>query len=476
MDQSVTLPKQPDAGNSSDIGRWGRLAASAAGRRVVSAIQAIRRALVQMLAFWPLFAGVAIVLAVMIPAGGLDARAAVASWLAVAGLIAWQALGPAGRVTQHAEAAESHRPLSAESFAPMIEALPHPALLLGPKGHVLLLNGRARDLIGRARRGQHISAQIRAPEFLEAVERICSQGPSEPISVLYEERVPVDRHVGATLAWFAESTGGRATEPAILVSLNDLTERERLDQLRADFVANASHELRTPLASLIGFIETMQGPAATDPPARERFLQIMATQAQRMKRLIDDLMSLTRVEMHAHVQPRQIVELSDTVHGVVEALEPLAREAGVTLRVVPPSGPAAVRGDREELVQVFQNLIHNAIKYGRDGGSVVVSIAREGGDEATGTRRIAIAVKDDGPGIAPRHLPRLTERFYRVDTAESRSKGGTGLGLAIVKHVLARHRGELKITSKLGEGSTFTVLLPAAPPGGRQERDRLRIA
>jgi two-component system phosphate regulon sensor histidine kinase PhoR len=231
--------------------------------------------------------------------------------------------------------------------------------------------------------------------------------------------------------------------------------------MRADFVANASHELRTPLASLKGFVETLQGPAKDDPAARERFLMVMSEQAERMTRLIDDLLSLSRVEMREHLPLGAIVELNDVMASVIQSLQPLAVAAGVAIELAGSAEPAEVRGDRDELVQVFQNLIHNAIKYGRQGGRVDIAVARRSPGQGRPAEIVA-TVADDGPGIAPQHLPRLTERFYRVSVAASREKGGTGLGLAIVKHILNRHRGELTIASQIGQGSTFCVILPAA--------------
>jgi two-component system phosphate regulon sensor histidine kinase PhoR len=231
--------------------------------------------------------------------------------------------------------------------------------------------------------------------------------------------------------------------------------------MRADFVANASHELRTPLASLKGFVETLQGAAKDDPAARERFLEVMREQTARMSRLVDDLLSLSRVEMREHLPLPARVDLEDALAHVVQVLQPLAAQAGASLELARLGRPALVRGDRDEIVQVFQNLIQNAIKYGKQGGQVRIAIGEE---PAAGSRpaRFTASVADDGPGIAPEHLPRLTERFYRVDAAASRERGGTGLGLAIVKHILNRHRGELLIRSRVGEGSTFTVTLPAA--------------
>ena len=232
--------------------------------------------------------------------------------------------------------------------------------------------------------------------------------------------------------------------------------------MRADFIANASHELRTPLASLRGFIETLQSSAKQDPGARERFLAIMAEQASRMTRLIDALLSLSRVEMNAHVPPSDLVDLNDVINHAKDTLEPLVREMSFRLEVGRFPRPAVVRGDRDELVQVLQNLVQNALKYGDRGGVVrieakhIPSLGRQVG-------RYAISVVDKGPGIAPEHLPRLTERFYRVDVGASRQMKGTGLGLAIVKHILTRHSGQLEIQSRAGEGACFRVALPLAP-------------
>jgi two-component system phosphate regulon sensor histidine kinase PhoR len=335
----------------------------------------------------------------------------------------------------------------------MADALPDPVIVLNPAGHVLFCNAPARGLFASLREASHISSVIRTPEFLDAVSAAPERGRA--VTVTYAERVPVGRRMAATVAPLARGSerGGN-----ILVLLRDLTEGERINQMRADFIANASHELRTPLASLRGFIETLQGTAKEDTGARERFLPIMAEQASRMTRLIDALLSLSRVEMNAHVPPSDLVDLNDVLNSTKDTLEPLARETGFRLEVGRFQRPAIVRGDRDELLQVMQNLVQNAFKYGERGGQVrieakhIPSLGRQSG-------RYAIAVVDNGPGIAPEHLPRLTERFYRVDVASSREKGGTGLGLAIVKHILNRHRGELAIASKPGKGSTFTLML-----------------
>jgi two-component system, OmpR family, phosphate regulon sensor histidine kinase PhoR len=231
--------------------------------------------------------------------------------------------------------------------------------------------------------------------------------------------------------------------------------------MRADFVANASHELRTPLASLSGFIDTLQGPARDDPGARERFLQIMKGQARRMARLIDDLLSLSRIELNEHVHPETAVDVVPIVRQVVDSLQMLARERGVEVAVAAPPAPLTVLGDRDELVRVFENLVENALKYGASGKRVDIAVARSDASD-TSRGEAVISVRDYGPGIAPEHLPRLTERFYRVDVGQSRAEGGTGLGLALVKHALNRHRGRLTIDSTLGAGATFTVRLPFA--------------
>jgi two-component system phosphate regulon sensor histidine kinase PhoR len=251
--------------------------------------------------------------------------------------------------------------------------------------------------------------------------------------------------------------GAFGPEALAIAQIEDRTETRRAEQLRSDFIANASHELRTPLASLVGFIETLQGPAREDVEARARFLKIMRDQATRMSRLIDDLLSLSRIEMKAHVRPSGEVDLVATVKHVADALEPLSRELGVAIRLDLPEAPVTVTGERDELIQVIENLIENACKYGQSGGRVEVAVAPAG--EGAGP---SFAVRDHGPGIAEEHIPRLTERFYRIDVDTSRKHRGTGLGLAIVKHILARHHARMTIDSRLGEGATFTVTFPQA--------------
>jgi two-component system phosphate regulon sensor histidine kinase PhoR len=264
--------------------------------------------------------------------------------------------------------------------------------------------------------------------------------------------VPVPREVHAAVVPMDPpiADGGRA-----VVVLSDRTRERAVERMRADFVANVSHELRTPLASLIGFIDTLRGPAADDPPAQQRFLAIMGEQAARMNRLIDDLLSLSRIELVEHQPPSGSVELRELATRLIAGMEPRLKERSVQLDVRMQGDLPAVIGDVDQLVQVLQNLLDNAVKYGREGGTVRLEIVA-----AVGRGGAVITVTDQGAGIPREHLPRLTERFYRVDTGRSRAAGGTGLGLAIVKHIVNRHRGQLSIESEEGVGTTVRVWLP----------------
>ncbi len=335
---------------------------------------------------------------------------------------------------------------SAASFAALAAALPDPCLVLNRLGIVMVANEPALEIIGSNPLGEHLSAAIRSPAVLEALER--SSSSAAPARVDYELRGSTPRLFEAVISPVIDA--GRIV--ATLVLLKDLTREQRIERLRADFVANASHELRTPLASLLGFIETLQGAAKDDAKAREQFLGLMRTQAERMKRLIDDLLSLSRIEMSEHVPPTSSVELSQVARHVADSLTPMARGNGAEIAVNLDSG-LKVTGEWDELVQVVQNLVENAIKYASS-GKVIEITARRAGSYAE------LAVVDHGPGIADEHLPRLTERFYRVSVQDSRARGGTGLGLAIVKHILNRHRGRLSVQSRLGLGTTFTIRLP----------------
>jgi two-component system, OmpR family, phosphate regulon sensor histidine kinase PhoR len=356
--------------------------------------------------------------------------------------------------------AEPSPPRTAPLVDALIAGLPAPVIVLDRDGRVVAFNGRAGTLAPALRRGEPASLALRVPEVVDAIRRVASG--AGPQRVEFSERVPVDRWYAAHVmpVEIAEGEAGPLTKFTLL-SLDDLTPLRRVEEMRADFVANASHELRTPLASLSGFIETLQGPARDDPAARERFLAIMKSQAARMARLIDDLLSLSRVELNAHVQPQTTVDLVSIVRQVADALQMLARDRDVTISITSPPEPLMVRGDRDELTRVFENLVENALKYGASGRRVELTLTRSPG-EAGGDA--IVTVRDYGPGIAAEHLPRLTERFYRIDVGQSRAEGGTGLGLALVKHILNRHLGRLTIESSLGAGAVFTVRLGLVPP------------
>ncbi len=336
----------------------------------------------------------------------------------------------------------------------ILQALAEPAFTLDEHMDILDANRAASEVFGTVRIGRHLSLTSRHPEIAVAVAETLQHRQRRAFTI--DLRTPPERQFeGVSVPLDREALGPGG--PSVLVYLRDLTEQDRLSAMRADFVANASHELRTPLASLKGFIETLQGSARDDPAAQQRFLEIMSQQAERMTRLIDDLLSLSRIEMRAHIVPSTLVDLNEIANSVTQALEPQAKRAGMTVTVSQRAGRAQIRGDHDELTQAVQNLVQNALKYGRAGGSINVTIATV---NDRGASKIRINVADDGPGISPEHLPRLTERFYRVNVATSRDRGGTGLGLAIVKHIMARHRGTLAVTSKVGIGSTFTLELP----------------
>jgi two-component system, OmpR family, phosphate regulon sensor histidine kinase PhoR len=343
----------------------------------------------------------------------------------------------------------------------VLDAISSPTILVDHRGNVVHANARAKATFAGLRQGHPFAFSVRAPAVtagLEAVLRV-----EDEIRVEFSERVPVERSFEVIMRRLAR-TGDAGTPvngvPFALIFMTETTAARRIEAMRVDFVANASHELRTPLASILGFIETLQGPARDDVVARRNFLAIMEGQARRMSRLIDDLLSLSKIEMTVHIPPSDTVDIALLLRSVRDALGGLARDRGVELDVAASaSEPALVAGDRDELVRVFENLIENAIKYGQSGGKVDIRLQRIE-DQAMGPA-IEIAVRDYGPGIAEEHLPRLTERFYRADVSESRVMGGTGLGLAIVKHIVTRHRGRLAIASRLGEGATFRVLLPS---------------
>jgi two-component system, OmpR family, phosphate regulon sensor histidine kinase PhoR len=344
----------------------------------------------------------------------------------------------------------------------VLAALPEPLLLLDPDRRVVRANAAAEALLGERLLGLDLAGALRHPAVLAAVDAVL-RGEGDRV-VEFELASPVERHLSALIAPLAPHTAEGA---AAVLLLNDRTALKRSEQQRADFVANASHELRTPLASLVGFIETLRGPARDDKAAGARFLAIMAEQASRMQRLVDDLLSLSRIEMNEHRAPTGSVDLAALVKSVADTLEQRAAARAMRIELSLPPDLPPVQGDADELVQVVQNLIDNAIKYGAPATAVSVRAQRTSrvlpGFRAGSRATVMLAVHDRGAGIPREHLARLTERFYRVDPARSRELGGTGLGLAIVKHIVSHHRGVLEIESEAGKGSVFSIHLPAEP-------------
>ena len=343
-----------------------------------------------------------------------------------------------------------------------VDALPSPCFVADSRGITRYVNQAALSQYGDVKPGDPLSFSLRAPSLLEAFDRVCTNDKAERIS--WTEKVPTEAWFEAHLSPVrmpGSASAGTARKDGpdfILVVIQDLTEQRRLERMRTDFVANASHELRTPLASLSGFIETLQGPARDDIVARDRFLQIMQEQAGRMRRLIDDILSLSRIELKAHVRPAALVDLTEVVRHTRDALGPVAHEMEINIEAKLPGSEAIVNGDRDELIQVVENLIENALKYGADGGKITVSLLWKGQMETAGNWELS--VQDYGAGISAEHLPRLTERFYRANAYSSSETKGTGLGLAIVKHILNRHRARLEIESEPGNGAIFRALFP----------------
>jgi two-component system phosphate regulon sensor histidine kinase PhoR len=370
----------------------------------------------------------------------------------VGATIAWLSRSkPTEMAVAIANAAAAEKPFS---WPDLVAAIPDPTIVLDRASVVLNYNATALSIFDRLAKGRPLEHISRDPELIAAVTGALETGEKRKAKLL--PRGGVGQRFIATVAPF----GGDAGQPAVaaLITIHDESEQHRALEMRTDFVANASHELRTPLASVRGFIETLQGPARHDEVAHDRFLKIMAEQAERMTRLIDDLLLLSRVEEKANLNPTGQVRLSELLNEVVRALAPAAEERQITITVEPETSSLLAKGERDELFQVFHNLIENAVKYGRPGGSVKVRMKESELDVSR--KRVTITVTDDGPGIAPEHLPRLTERFYRVSTEHSRRIGGTGLGLAIAKHILTRHQGELSVDSIVGRGTTFKVALP----------------
>ena len=355
------------------------------------------------------------------------------------------------RLRQGAVAQEKGRDMTQSPMtdltADILTGLPFAALLVGFDERIVAVNAAAQALFGQAIQGRHHGIALRQPDVLEAIDAALTRSKS--------------RVVRQVLGAQAQEVVHRVTVSAIgagaLCLFQDVSDQEQSEQMRRDFVANVSHELRTPLTSVLGFIETLRGPAREDAAARDRFLAIMAKEAERMNRLVSDLLQLSRVEAQERQRPTTRQDLSRLVHLAVQNIRPQAELAGVELVLEGLDQPVAIYADADQITQVVTNLVENAIKYGASGKWVRLRLTHE--DSVRG-RQVRLEVADRGEGIDPVHLPRLAERFYRIDGHRSRDKGGTGLGLAIVKHIAQRHRGRLVVDSQLGQGTRFSVILP----------------
>ena len=381
------------------------------------------------------------------------------------------------------------RPQEAQTpFSEILESLPDPVMVIAAQEaddlagrRFIFANSAAREFFRIQSSGALLVTAIRNPKILEVVDEALFGGVAGEAA--YDSGGAQDRYLRALARPLLVRPDG---SHMALLMMRDETDARRNERMRADFLANASHELRTPLASMTGFIETLRGHAREDPVARDRFLNIMATQADRMARLIDDLLSLSRIELNEHIAPDGCIDLAQAVSDVIDAMSPLSRENGIQIQTaMPERGEALVIGDRDQIVQVAQNLIDNAVKYSRardgsvSGGVIVECGVGVSGDAALALRKpsasrlslltpdqtgeeiyVYLRINDSGPGIKREYLPRLAERFYRVEGQKSGERAGTGLGLAIVKHIMNRHRGGLAVESLEGEGASFIVYFP----------------
>ncbi|MEM8823755.1 MAG: ATP-binding protein [Pseudomonadota bacterium] len=341
--------------------------------------------------------------------------------------------------------------------ASALEALEEPAMLLDGNGRVRIANTAAQDRLGVWVIGQSYVSVLRQPGLLAPVEDAFVQGTTGTARFSHSTGAVETLFDVKVSPLMIDGQGGR---PSVLLVFRDVSERSASESMRRDFVANVSHELKTPLTAVMGFIETLQGPARDDPAAQERFLRLMSQETRRMSRLVSDLLSLSRLEGQSRQRPTARIDLMAVIAEAVDALRPGAEAEAVDLTITGPErahGP----GDYDQLVQVVANLVENGIKYGARPGRVTLDVTPIDREPVIKGPAWRLHVQDDGPGIEPEHIPRLTERFYRVDTGRSRAEGGTGLGLAIVKHIVNRHRGRLRIDSRSGRGTEVTILLPA---------------
>ncbi|MCA1444098.1 phosphate regulon sensor histidine kinase PhoR [Ensifer sp. IC4062] len=388
--------------------------------------------------------GLSVLIAILATLAGIHILAVLPFWIVLAAALLNRNVPPEQPAPVSAVAAEK----VSDPLVPALNALDMPVLVIAADETVVFQNSAAEKAFGTIPPNSDLSARVRSPGILDMVRETIATGKINQIE--HTERLPSDAVYVVRVAP-AEIGTDASSRRIFLLTYRDISQARRIDRMRSDFVANASHELRTPLASLRGFIETLQGPARGDPKAQEKFFGIMHEQVTRMSRLVDDLLSLSRLELKSHIAPEDMVDLTPLLGHVRDSLLPLATELDVTISLDVPDAPVFVRGDRDELIEVFENLIENACKYGQEGKRVEVRLA--GGER----EKAEVTVEDHGPGIPAEHVPRITERFYRVNVEASRSKKGTGLGLAIVKHILTRHRARLLVHSEVGKGTIFTV-------------------
>ena len=423
---------------------------------------------------------------------------AAAILLLLGSLLSWRTRPHGGESPAVSSGPASPSSSEAHTYTLALELAPNPVLLVSGEDvddiagrRVLFANAEARQLLRIERDGALLVNAVRHPAVLEAIDEALFG--RMPRSLNYESGERFWR------VWTNPLPANERHGRLALVIMRDETDVRLNERMRADFLANASHELRTPLASLTGFIETLRGHARDDVAARDRFLLIMSRQAERMARLIDDLMSLSRIELNEHIRPGGACDLALAVGDVVDALAPQINAKAVRVDLeLPRAGLAEIVGDRDQIVQVTQNLLDNAVKYAPQGGTVTIGVTQNltleaaGGPRAGDLRQNApnggrmplltpvrqsveryalIRVEDAGPGMAREHLPRLTERFYRVEGQRSGERMGTGLGLAIAKHIVNRHRGGFFVESAPDHGAAFGVYLPMTPRAIRAAQD-----
>jgi len=338
-----------------------------------------------------------------------------------------------------------------------LDAVAVPLVQLDATFNVVACNKLAREAFGEFQNGAPVWAHFsKKSKFRKLLENAMETGDRRTMKVSSKTEIPAEFLVTA----MAVSPEHHFDETVLILTFEDRTSTQDAKSMRSDFVANVSHEIRSPLTAISGFVETLQGAARNDPEARDLFLGLMQNEVERMTHLVRDLLSLSQVEAKERGVPRKLVDLARIVTGAQDAALANAQKKARTLRVDCERSLPKIYGSHDDLVRVFINLVENAVNYSNEGSEIFMSARRSGNPNPLGTDAVVISVKDQSEGILPEEIPRLTQRFYRIDKSRSRDAGGTGLGLAIVKHVLKRHRGKLVIDSVLGEGSEFQIYLP----------------